>query len=99
MLAERGSVVKPTRPGLARSVRCGWRSRPGAGGRADSRVDEYIGRLPDWQQQVCQQVRRLVHAADPEVEETTKRSVRQNFVLKGIMCALVAAKDHVKVFI
>jgi hypothetical protein len=31
--------------------------------RADSRVEEYIGRLSDWQQAVGQQVRRLVHAA------------------------------------
>jgi hypothetical protein len=31
--------------------------------RAGSRVDEYIGRLPDRQQAVGQQVRRLVHAA------------------------------------
>jgi len=31
--------------------------------RADSLVDEYIGRLPDWQQAVGQQVRWLVHAA------------------------------------
>jgi len=67
--------------------------------RADSRVDEYIGRLPDWQQAVCQQVRELVHAADPEVEETIKRSVRPYFVLQGNICALLAAKDHVNVFI
>jgi len=38
--------------------------------REDSRVDEYIGQQPDWQQAVCLQVRQLVHAADPEVEET-----------------------------
>lgn len=69
------------------------------GVRADSRVDEYIGRLPDWQQAVCQQVRQLVHAADPEVEETIKRSVRPYFVLQGNICALLAAKDHVNVFI
>ena len=67
--------------------------------RADSRVDQYIGRLPDWQQAVCQQVRRLVHAADPEVEETIKRSVRPYFVLQGNICALLAAKDHVNVFL
>ena len=67
--------------------------------RADSRVDQYIGRLPDWQQAVCQQVRRLVHAADPEVEETIKRSVRPYFVLQGNICALLAAKDHVNVVI
>src|SRR5215475_10474844 len=67
--------------------------------RTDSRVDDYIGRLPDWQQAVCQQVRELVHAADPEVEETIKRSVRPYFVLQGNICALLAAKDHVNVFI
>jgi hypothetical protein len=66
---------------------------------ADSRVDEYISRLPGWQQAACQQVRRLVHAADPEVEETIKRSVQPYFVLQGNICALLAAKDHVNVFI
>ena len=66
---------------------------------ADSRVDEYIGGLPGWQQAVCQQVRQLVHAADPDVEETVKRSVRPYFVLQGNICALLAAKDHVNVFI
>jgi hypothetical protein len=65
----------------------------------DSRVDEYIGKLPDWQQAICQQVRELVHAADPEVEETIKRSVQPYFVLQGNLCALLATKDHVNVFI
>jgi hypothetical protein len=60
--------------------------------RADSRVDEYIGRLPDWQQAICHQARRLVHAVDPEVEETIKRSVRPYFVLQGNICALLAAR-------
>ena len=66
---------------------------------ADPRVDDYISRLSDWQQAVCQQVRQLVHDADPEVEETIKRSVRPYFVLQGNICALLAAKDHVNVFI
>ena len=66
---------------------------------ADSRVDEYISQLPPWQQAVCQQVRQLVHAADPDVEETVKRSVRPYFVLQGNICALLAARDHVNVFI
>ena len=66
---------------------------------ADSRVDDYISRLPDWQQAVCQQVRQLIHDADPEVEETMKRSVLPYFVLQGNICALLAAKDHVNVFI
>jgi hypothetical protein len=65
----------------------------------DARVDAYISRLPDWQQVICQQVRQLVHNADPEVEETIKRSVLPYFVLQGNICALFAAKDHVNVFI
>jgi hypothetical protein len=65
----------------------------------EARVDDYISRLPDWQQAICQQVRQLVHDADPEVEETIKRSVLPYFVLQGNICALLAAKDHVNVFI
>ena len=42
--------------------------------RADSRVDEYIGRLPEWQQAVCQQVRRLVHDADPRMSPSNTLS-------------------------
>jgi hypothetical protein len=66
---------------------------------ADSRVDAYIGTLPEWQQAICQQVREIAHAADPEVEETIKRAVRPYFVLQGNICALLATKDHVNVFI
>jgi len=66
---------------------------------ADPRVDAYIEALPDWQQTICQEVRALVHAADPEVEETIKRTVQPYFVLQGNVCALLAAKDHVNVFV
>jgi hypothetical protein len=65
----------------------------------DPRVDEYIDALPGWQQAVCRQVRDLVHAADPEVEETIKRRVQPYFVLEGNICALLATKDHVNVFL
>jgi hypothetical protein len=65
----------------------------------DSRVDEYIDALPAWQQAICHQVRDLVHAADPEVEETIKRRVQPYFVLQGNICALLATKDHVNVFL
>ena len=66
---------------------------------ADPRVDAYIGALPDWQQAICREVRELVHAADPEVTETVKRTDRPYFVLQGNVCALLAAKDHVNVFL
>jgi hypothetical protein len=65
----------------------------------DPRVDEYIDALPEWQQAICRQVRDLVHAADPEVEETIKRRVQPYFVLQGNVCALLATKDHVNVFL
>jgi hypothetical protein len=66
---------------------------------ADPRVDAYIDALPDWQQAICRKVRDLVHAADPEVTETIKRTNRPYFVLQGNIAALLAAKDHVNVFL
>jgi hypothetical protein len=66
---------------------------------ADERVDAYIDALPDWQQAICRQVRDLVHAADPEVSETIKRTRQPYFVLQGNICALLAARDHVNVFL
>jgi hypothetical protein len=66
---------------------------------SDPRVDAYLGALPPWQQAICEQVRALVHAADPGVEETIKRTVQPYFVLEGNICALLAAKDHVNVFL
>jgi hypothetical protein len=65
----------------------------------DPRVDAYIDALPEWQQAICHEVREIVHAADPEVVETIKRSVQPYFVLQGNICALLAAKDHVNVFL
>jgi hypothetical protein len=65
----------------------------------DPRVDAYIDALPEWQQTICRDVRDLVHAADPEVTETIKRSKQPYFVLQGNICALLAAKDHVNIFL
>ena len=66
---------------------------------ADPRVDAYIHALPEWQQDICRQVRDLVHAANPQVIETIKFTNRPYFVLDGNICALLAAKDHVNVFL
>ena len=62
-------------------------------------VDAYIKAQPGWQQAICREVRELVHDADPEVVETTKRRGQPYFVLQGNVCALLAAKDHVNVFL
>jgi hypothetical protein len=66
---------------------------------ADPRVDAYISALPEWQQEICRHVRSLVHAADPQVAESIKRTRQPYFVLDGNICALLAAKDHVNVFL
>jgi hypothetical protein len=65
----------------------------------DPRVDKYIDALPAWQQAICREVRDLVHSADPDVVETIKRTVQPYFVLEGNVAALLAAKDHVNVFL
>ncbi|HST89196.1 MAG TPA: DUF1801 domain-containing protein, partial [Ktedonobacterales bacterium] len=67
--------------------------------RADPRIDHYIETLPDWQQDICRRVRELVHAADPDVTETIKRTNRPYFTLDGNICALLGVRDHVNVFI
>jgi hypothetical protein len=65
----------------------------------DPRVDAYIDALPDWQQAICREVRDLIHGADAGVTETIKYTDRPYFVLDGNICALLAAKDHVNVFL
>src|SRR5438552_12435979 len=69
-----------------------------SGGR-DPGVDDYIASLPPWQRDVAERVRRLVHEADPEVQEVVERRVQPYFVLNGNICALLGAKDHLNIFI
>jgi hypothetical protein len=66
---------------------------------ADPRVDAYISGLPEWQQAICQEVRSILREADPDVEETIKRTFLPYFVLQGNIAALQATKDHVNVFL
>ena len=65
----------------------------------DPRVDEYIDALPPWQRQICVELRELIHRADPEIVETIKRRVRPYFELQGNVCALLATRDHVNLFL
>ncbi|ERK72868.1 DUF1801 domain-containing protein [Leifsonia aquatica] len=68
-------------------------------GSRDPRVDAYLEPLPEWQRAVFAELRELIHEADPEVEETIKRTVQPYFVLDGNVCAFLAAKDHVNLFV
>jgi hypothetical protein len=65
----------------------------------DKRIDDYFTKLPLWQQKVCEEIRRLIHLAEPEIIETIKRTDKPYFTYLGNVCALLASKDHVNIFI
>ena len=65
----------------------------------DPRVDDYIKRLEEWQRNICNQVRDLIHEADPDIIETVKFTNRPYFVLNGNVCAILATNKHINVFI
>lgn len=65
----------------------------------DPRVDDYLSTLPDWQIQICNKVRQLIHEAEPDIVETIKFTNRPYFILSGNVCAILGTKTHVNVFI
>lgn len=66
---------------------------------ADPRVDDYLSGLAPWQAALGQELRALIHQADPDVEETIKRTVQPYFVLDGNVCAFLGTKDHLNLFL
>lgn len=68
-------------------------------GRAHPGVDAYLAQLPEWQRLICQQLRDIIWATDADIEETIKRTVQPYFVLEGNVCALLATKDHINLFL
>jgi hypothetical protein len=67
--------------------------------KSNPEVDEYISSLPQWQQEVCEKVRGLIRRADTDIAEEIKFKNRPYFTMQGNVCALLATKDHVNVFI
>lgn len=67
--------------------------------RVHAGVDSYLDSLPEWQRDICRELREIIHDADPEIEETIKRTVQPYFVLEGNVCALLATKDHINLFL
>jgi uncharacterized protein YdeI (YjbR/CyaY-like superfamily) len=59
----------------------------------DPRVDAYIAKSADFAKPILNHLRKLVHAACPEVEETLKWSM-PHFLHKGILCSMAAFKQH-----
>lgn len=62
-------------------------------GTRDPRVDAYIARSAEFARPILSHLRRLVHAACPEVEETVKWSF-PHFMYKGMLCSMAAFKEH-----
>ena len=59
----------------------------------DPRLDDYIAKSADFAKPILNHLRKLVHAACPEVEETMKWSF-PHFDYKGIMCSMASFKQH-----
>src|SRR5438093_100131 len=59
----------------------------------DPRIDAYIAKSADFAQPILNHVRKLVHAACPNVEETLKWGLPY-FMYKGILCSMASFKYH-----
>ena len=63
---------------------------------ASAQIDTYIKGLPGWQSEMMAKLRKLIHEADPEIVEEWKWSTPV-FSHKGMICALGAFADHIKI--
>jgi uncharacterized protein YdeI (YjbR/CyaY-like superfamily) len=62
-------------------------------GKRDPRVDEYINQSEEFAKPILRHIRKLVHAAVPEVEETMKWRF-PHFMYKGMMANMASFKSH-----
>ncbi len=60
---------------------------------SDPRIDTYINKAAPFAQPVMRHVRRLIHKACPDVEETIKWGF-PHFDYKGVMVSMAAFKSH-----
>lgn len=58
-----------------------------------SPIDGYISKSADFAKPILRHIRKLVHRACPEIEETMKWSF-PHFMYKGIVCSMAAFKEH-----
>jgi uncharacterized protein YdeI (YjbR/CyaY-like superfamily) len=62
-------------------------------GKKDPRVDVYIDKSAGFAKPILKHLRKIVHAACPDVEETIKWQF-PHFDYKGIVCGMAAFKEH-----
>ena len=58
-------------------------------------IDKQITGLADWRGELMAKLRKIVHQADPDIAEEWKWEVGV-YVHDGMVCAISAFKDHVK---
>ncbi len=63
-------------------------------GKTDPRVDQYIAKSADFARPILMHIRKIVHAACPDVEETMKWSFPHFDYKGGMMCSMAAFKAH-----
>lgn len=61
--------------------------------KTDARIDSYIEKSADFAKPILTHIRKLVHKACPDVEETMKWSM-PHFDFKGPLCNMAAFKQH-----
>ena len=59
-------------------------------------IDQQIADLPDWRGQMFARLRKLIHQADPNLTEEWKWNTGV-WTYNGLVCAVSAFKDHVKI--
>lgn len=63
---------------------------------ASELIDKQIAELADWRGQLFVRLRNLIHEADPDITEEWKWGTGV-WTHNGMVCAVAAFKDHLKV--
>ena len=59
----------------------------------DKRIDDYISKSADFAKPILNHLRKIIHVACPQVEETIKWGF-PHFGYKGMMCSMASFKQH-----
>lgn len=60
----------------------------------DKRIDEYIGKSAPFAQPILKRLRKLIHAACPQIQETIKWGFPHFIYGDGILCSMASFKQH-----
>ncbi len=63
---------------------------------ASQQIDKQIAEAGGWKSEVMAKLRKVIHEADPEIEEAWKWDTAV-YVHNGMVCAVSSFKDHVKI--